>query len=61
MDETRLGFPIKGLNWKKDATGQLSFTQVTVITKPWNVKSYYLPIPLTEIQKAPALIQNTGY
>ncbi|WP_163397322.1 RagB/SusD family nutrient uptake outer membrane protein [Flavobacterium fluviatile] len=61
MNESHLGFPIKGLNWKKDATGALSFTEVTVITKPFDVKQYYLPIPLTEIQKAPALIQNPGY
>lgn len=61
MDETHLGFPIKGLTWKKSATGAVSFTQVTVITKIWDTKMYYLPIPLTEVQKAPALIQNTGY
>ncbi|NRT12180.1 RagB/SusD family nutrient uptake outer membrane protein [Flavobacterium sp. 14A] len=61
MDESHLAFPIKGLNWKKDASGNLSFTQVTVLTKAFDPKMYYLPIPFTEIQKAPALSQNTGY
>ncbi|MGA9639242.1 RagB/SusD family nutrient uptake outer membrane protein [Flavobacterium sp.] len=61
MDESHLGFPIKGLTWKKDSSGNLSFTEVTVITRPWDVKQYYLPIPLLEVQKEPALIPNFGY
>lgn len=61
METSHLGFPIKGLEWKKNNSGILTFTEVTVITKPWDVKQYYLPIPLTEIQKAPNLAPNFGY
>ena len=61
MNEANLGFPIKGLTWTKSAAGIVSFTEYTVITRPWDVKQYYLPIPRTEREKAPALDQNFGY
>ncbi|WPR71386.1 RagB/SusD family nutrient uptake outer membrane protein [Flavobacterium sp. NG2] len=61
MNEAHLGFPIKGLTWKKSAAGIVSNTEYTVITRPWDVKQYYLPIPRTEREKAPALAQNFGY
>ena len=61
METSHLGFPIQGLTWKKDASGNLSFTKYTVITRPFDVKQYYLPIPSTEVQKAPNLAQNFGY
>ncbi|KGK30202.1 RagB/SusD family nutrient uptake outer membrane protein [Cellulophaga sp. E6(2014)] len=61
MNEAHLGFPIKGLAWTKATDGTLSFTEYTVETRPWFQKHYYLPIPATEVEKAPSLLQNSGY
>lgn len=61
MNEANLGFDIKGLKWTKTSTGTQKFTQYTVVTRPWFKREYYLPIPSTEVEKAPALIQNDGY
>ncbi|TMM55760.1 RagB/SusD family nutrient uptake outer membrane protein [Maribacter algarum] len=61
MNTEHLGFDIKGLQWEKDATGNLTHTEYTVVTRPWFDKQYYLPIPNNEILKAPSLIQNAGY
>ncbi|WP_117883732.1 RagB/SusD family nutrient uptake outer membrane protein [Aureibaculum luteum] len=55
------GYDIKGLTWKKAADGSLSFTEGTVVNRPWFDYRYYLPIPQAEIEKAPALDQNFGY
>jgi starch-binding outer membrane protein, SusD/RagB family len=61
MNAANLGFDIKGLKWEKDATGNLSQTEYTVVTRPWFDRQYYLPIPNDEILKAPSLDQNWGY
>ncbi|BAX80563.1 RagB/SusD family nutrient uptake outer membrane protein [Labilibaculum antarcticum] len=61
MNEAHLGFDIKGLTWTMATDGSLSFTENTVVTRPWFEREYYLPIPSTEIEKAPALLQNDGY
>ncbi len=61
MEEEHLGFDLKGLKWTKKADGSLEFEEYTVVTRPWWDKHYYLPIPATEIEKAPALAQNYGY
>ena len=61
MNSANLGFDIKGLKWEKDAAGNLSNTEYTVITRPWYDKQYYLPIPNDEILKVPTLEQNDGY
>jgi hypothetical protein len=61
MNEAHLGFPIQGLTWAKATDGSVSFTENTVITRPWFEKHYYLPIPATEVEKAPSLLQNAGY
>ncbi|MGQ1910865.1 RagB/SusD family nutrient uptake outer membrane protein [Marinifilum sp. RC60d5] len=61
MNEAHLGFDIKGLTWTKAEDGSLSFEESTVVTRPWYVRHYYLPVPSTEIEKAPALLQNYGY
>ncbi|MRT91949.1 RagB/SusD family nutrient uptake outer membrane protein [Ancylomarina sp. 16SWW S1-10-2] len=61
MNEAHLGFDIKGLTWTKAEDGSLSFEESTVVTRPWYVRHYYLPVPSTEIEKAPALLQNFGY
>ncbi len=61
MNETHLGFDIKGLTWTMATDGSLSFTENTVVTRPWFERQYYLPIPTSEVEKAPALLQNTGY
>lgn len=55
------GYDIQGLKWRKAEDGSLYFTEEKVITRPWFEYRYYLPIPLTEIEKAPALDQNYGY
>jgi len=61
MEEDHLGFDIKGLKWTKKGDGSLTFEEYTVVTRPWWDKHYYLPIPASEREKAPALAQNFGY
>lgn len=62
MEKDHLGFDIQGLLWEKDAVGNINHTGVyTVVNRPFYVKHYYLPIPNSEIEKAPAVEQNTGY
>ena len=61
MIESHLGFDIQGLRWSKDTNCDLSFEEYTVLTRPFETKFYYLPIPRDEVEKAPALLQNSGY
>ncbi len=61
MIEEHLGFDIKGLRWTKKATGDLEHEEYVVVTRPYFEKHYYLPIPRTEVEKAPAMEQNFGY
>lgn len=61
MQDDHLGFDIQGLKWTKQADGSLTFVEETVVTRPYFEKHYYLPIPLTEIEKAPSMEQNYGY
>lgn len=61
MEVDHLGFDIKGLEWTKKADGSLTFDEYTVVTRPWWDKEYYLPIPSSEVEKAPAMVQNYGY
>ncbi len=61
MEEDHLGFDIKGLKWTKKGDGSLAFEEYKVVTRPWWDKHYYLPIPASEVEKAPALVQNFGY
>ena len=61
MVEEHLGFDIQGLKWTKKADGDLAFEQYTVVTRPYFEKHYYLPIPLSEVEKAPSIVQNVGY
>lgn len=61
MEEDHLGFDLKGLTWTKKGDGSLAFEETTVVTRPWFDKHYYLPIPASEVEKAPALAQNYGY
>lgn len=61
LNEANLGFDIKGLTWVKDASSVVSFTEGTVINRPWYAKQYYLPIPQDEVDKVPTLFQNDGY
>ncbi len=61
MIEEHLGFDIKGLKWTKQTDGEMAFEEVTVVTRPYFEKHYYLPIPRQEIEKAPAIEQNAGY
>lgn len=61
MQDDHLGFDIRGLKWMKKADGSLVFQEYTVVTRPYFEKHYYLPIPNSEIEKAPSLEQNYGY
>lgn len=61
MEQSHLGFDIRGLKWTKAVDGSLSFTEYTVVTRPFFVKHYYLPIPNTEVEKASNLKQNFSY
>ena len=61
LNEDHLGFDIKGLKWTKEIDGTLSFEEVTVVTRPWYERQYYLPIPTTEVEISPSLIQNALY
>ena len=61
MQEDHLGFDIRGLRWNKGANCTLEMEEYTVLTRPFFEKHYYLPIPLGEIEKAPAMEQNFGY
>ena len=61
MEEDHLGFDINGLKWTKASDGSLSFEETVVVTRPYVESHYYLPIPLSEIEKAPSLQQNAGY
>ncbi len=61
MEEDHLGFDIKGHKWTKAADGTVSFVEYTVVTRPWWESHYYLPIPASEVEKAPSMVQNYGY
>ncbi len=61
MNTEHLGFDIRGLLWTQFSDGSLGMEEYTVITRPFPEKHYYLPIPRTEIEKAPSLEQNAGY
>lgn len=61
MQLDHLGIDIRGLTWAKNANGSLRMTEYTVVKRPWWDKHFYLPIPNSEIEKAPAMAQNYGY
>jgi len=61
MVEEHLGFDIMGHRWTLKADGALEFEEVMVVNRPYFEKHYYLPIPQTEIEKAPSMEQNAGY
>jgi len=61
MELDHLGFDIKGLKWTKKADGSLTYEEYTVVTRPWWNKHFYLPIPASEVEKAPAMAQNYEY
>ncbi len=61
MNEDKLGFDVRGLRWTKAVDGTVSPEEYTVVTRPWFDRQYYLPIPQSEVEKAPSLQQNVGY
>lgn len=61
MNTNHLGFDVQGLKWTKSVSGDLSFEEYTVVTRPWWDRQYYLPIPQSEVEKAPNMAQNYGY
>jgi hypothetical protein len=62
MNEDHLGFDVNGLSWTKSSEdADAVYTEYTVVTRPWKDAYYYLPIPETEVEKDPSLVQNYGY
>lgn len=61
MQDDHLGFDIRGLKWTKKADGTLVHEEYTVVTRPYFERHYYLPIPASEVEKAPNMLQNHGY
>ncbi|MDW7691718.1 RagB/SusD family nutrient uptake outer membrane protein [Flammeovirgaceae bacterium SG7u.111] len=61
MIEDHLGFDVNGLLWTKAANGTVSHEMYKVVTRPWDDKYYYLPIPIAEVERAPSMLQNEGY
>ena len=61
MQVDHLGMDIKGLKWTRKGDGSLKFEEYTVVNRPWWDKHYYIPIPASEVEKAPNLVQNFGY
>ncbi|SHF84507.1 Starch-binding associating with outer membrane [Arenibacter palladensis] len=61
MNEDHLGFDVKGLKWTMAADGTVSNQEYTVVNRPWFERQYYLPIPASEVEKAPSMVQNDGY
>ncbi len=61
MIESHLGFGVRGLRGVKDASCNFIQEEYTLLNRPFDTKQYHLPIPLSEIEKAPTLLQNPGY
>ncbi|PKB42189.1 putative outer membrane starch-binding protein [Cellulophaga sp. RHA19] len=61
MNEDHLGFDVKGLQWTKATDGTETSQEVTVVERPWLTQHYYLPLPASEVEKAPTMSQNFGY
>ena len=61
MNEDHLGFDVKGLRWTKAVDGTVTNEEYTVVNRPWFEREYYLPIPASEVEKAPSMVQNFGY
>jgi starch-binding outer membrane protein, SusD/RagB family len=66
-DQTE-GKTAKGIAWSKvdgsgnlSTTGALKYDLISVQTRSFSPKMYYLPVPLSEMQKAKSLEQNPGY
>ncbi len=51
----------KGVVIKKQSNGAFTYELMTVQERTWVPSFYYYPIPRTEIQKNPSLIQNPNY
>lgn len=51
----------QGMAVKKDASGKKTYTIFTVEPRAFQEKNYLVPIPQSEIDKNPLLIQNDGY
>ena len=57
-----LSFQVRKVDIVKNlVTGVKTYTYSVYQTRSFPDKMYYLPIPQTEINKTPALIQNPGY
>ena len=53
--------PVSGIKIIKSPTGNRTFNVFQRQARIYSEKSYYFPIPATEIQKNSKLTQNPGY
>ncbi|MBN7813340.1 RagB/SusD family nutrient uptake outer membrane protein [Algoriphagus sp. H41] len=67
MDADKIAEDIQGVQWKRvdangnlDKTGRLVMTKVQIENRSFVVANYYLPIPLSEVEKT-GILQNYGY
>lgn len=51
----------KGVIIRKQSNGTFTYEIMTVQERTWTPGFYYYPIPRTEIQKNPAIVQNPNY
>ncbi|WP_448633495.1 RagB/SusD family nutrient uptake outer membrane protein [Pedobacter panaciterrae] len=51
----------KGVIIRKQSNGTFTYEVMTVQERTWVPSFYYYPIPRTEIQKNPAIVQNPNY
>lgn len=56
-----LNKPVSGMHITPNANGTLSYTRFTVENRVFNEKNYFFPFSQSDMNRQPALIQNTGY
>jgi len=56
-----LNVPARGMSIKKDVSGHKTFSVFNIEDRHFFTKNYLVPIPQSEIDKDPLLIQNPGY
>lgn len=60
MDETALGAPLRGLKIEKNGDSFV-YTPYEVEKRVFEKKMYFYPIPQSEMNKLPSMIQNPGW
>lgn len=56
-----LNGPVTGMRITKDASGKYTYQRFTVENRVFADKNYLYPISQSELNRAPALLQNSGY